>query len=117
METPSTPTTDSSLIQITERAREELLRLNLGADRFLRITLVAGGCSGTTYKVYIDSVLTPLDRDLYRDDKLRVVTDSKSVPQLRGLEIDHSDDLMQVGFRFKNPNAAGACSCGSSFSS
>jgi iron-sulfur cluster assembly accessory protein len=32
------------------------------------------------------------------------------------MELDYSDDLMNAGFQFKNPNAKTTCGCGTSFS-
>ena len=34
---------------------------------------------------------------------------------LSGVQIDFSDDLMDTGFKFSNPNADSACGCGTSF--
>lgn len=33
---------------------------------------------------------------------------------LIGTEIDYEVDLLQAGFRFRNPNVAEACGCGES---
>ena len=43
------------------------------------------------------------------------VADAGSTMFLDGLTIDYSDDLIQAGFRFNNPNASNSCGCGSSF--
>jgi len=106
------------MIRMSQSARDELLRLSqceLGPDGFLRLVVVPGGCSGLTYQMGIDSVRTAFDRVLYQDETLKVVTDGASFPYLRGLSIDYTNDLVQVGFRFLNPNAVAACGCGSSF--
>ena len=63
----------------------------------------------------IDSVRTAFDRLLYRDEALQVVTDGASFQYPKGLSSDYTSDLVQVGFRFLNPNAVAACGCGSSF--
>jgi iron-sulfur cluster assembly protein len=108
-----------NLIQVSAAAREELLRLggeDLRAAGFLRIAVVPGGCTGLTYEMGIDSVQTPLDRLLYSDQELKVLTDGSSFRYLKGLAIDYSADLIKAGFRFLNPNAASSCGCGSSFS-
>jgi iron-sulfur cluster assembly accessory protein len=105
-------------IQVSAAAREELLRLGgdeLRAAGFLRLVVAPGGCTGLSYEMGVDSVRTPLDRPLYRDGELQVVTDGASFPYLKGLSIDYTTDLVQAGFRFLNPNAVAACGCGSSF--
>jgi iron-sulfur cluster assembly protein len=107
-----------NLIQVSAAAREELLRLGgeeLRAAGFLRLVVVPGGCTGLTYEMGIDSVQTPFDRLLYRDEALQVLTDGSSFRYLKGLSIDYSSDLVKAGFRFLNPNAVSACGCGSSF--
>jgi iron-sulfur cluster assembly accessory protein len=107
-----------NLIQVSAAAREELLRLGgeeLRAAGFLRLVVVPGGCTGLTYEMGIDSVQTPFDRFLYRDEELKVLTDGASFPYLKGLSIDYSADLVKAGFRFLNPNAVASCGCGSSF--
>lgn len=108
-------TVTSNAIGLSDRALDELKKLDVTLENFLRITVVPGGCSGMTYQVYTDSVQTPFDKLLYEDTSLKVVTDTASYPRLVGLAIDYSDDLMHAGFKFKNPNAAHSCGCGNSF--
>jgi iron-sulfur cluster assembly protein len=68
-----------------------------------------------TYTAAVDDALSDKDSVLWSRDKLRVVADSGSAIFLDGLQIDYSDDLIQAGFRFRNPNAVKSCGCGSSF--
>ena len=102
-------------IQISERAKSQLHTLGVGGAKFLRIKVVSGGCSGNTYSAVIDDTLQENDRLILEEDSLRVVADQQSVPLVAGLEIDYSNDLVQAGFRFKNPRAVKACGCGASF--
>ena len=103
-------------IKITEKAKQELLKLEAGGENFLRISVIPGGCSGMTYSAAIDNALSDADQVVYEDGQLRVIADEGSVMFLNGLEIDYSDDLIASGFRFKNPKAKKGCGCGSSFS-
>jgi iron-sulfur cluster assembly protein len=102
-------------IQITDKAKQELVRLEAGGENFLRISVIPGGCSGMTYNACIDNALADSDQVLYQEGGLRVVADGGSAMFLDGLQIDFSDDLVASGFRFKNPKARKACGCGSSF--
>jgi len=102
-------------IDISSKAKSELRKLGVGAENFLRISVVAGGCSGHTYSAAVDSTLSENDHVVYQDGDLRAVADAQSAMYLDGLAIDFSDDLIQSGFRFKNPNASKACGCGASF--
>ena len=102
-------------IAITERAQEELSKLELGENGFLRINVVPGGCSGMTYTAAVDTDFGAEDVSVFEADALRIVTDGGSAIFLEGLNIDFSDDLIRSGFRFTNPNASGSCGCGASF--
>ena len=46
----------------------------------------------------------------------RVFVDPKSWLFLNGTTVDFKESLMGRGFVFENPNANGACGCGTSFS-
>lgn len=102
-------------IQLSDKAKHELINLEATGENFLRIAVVAGGCSGMTYSACIDNTLSDADQVLFEDAALRVVADERSAGLLDGLQIDYSDDLISSGFRFKNPKAVKACGCGSSF--
>ena len=102
-------------IQISDKAKQELRKLEAVGENFLRISVIPGGCSGMTYNAAIDNTLAEGDQVIYQDGDLRVVAEPGSAMFLDGLQIDYSDDLISAGFRFKNPKAKKACGCGSSF--
>ena len=81
----------------------------------LRLGVRGGGCSGASYAMEFSEKIR--DRDHVFDfDGLRVVVDPKSLVYLRGSVLDYEVQLMQHGFKFKNPNEKSACGCGESFS-
>ena len=47
---------------------------------------------------------------------VEVIVDDMSVPYLDGAKIDFKDTISEQGFTIDNPNAAGSCACGDSFS-
>jgi len=102
-------------ITITEDAKRKLAEYLNEGDSFLRIAVVSGGCSGSTYNAVIDSNMTETDKVVFEGDGVRIVADSRDLLFLGGLNIDFSDDLIQSGFRLTNPNAIKSCGCGSSF--
>lgn len=112
----STDTATQNLIDVSKTAVDELVKLNVGKEEFLRISMVRGGCSGLSYQLDTDRVQTPFDTQLFEDDQIKVVTDRYGLQYLKGLKIDFSDDLIDVGFRFENPNAVESCGCGNSIS-
>lgn len=102
-------------VDITERARAELLRLRGEQTNFLRVWVEQGGCSGMIYQAVIDDTESPFDVTVFDDGNLRIVTDKHSRAFVEGMQIDYSDDLIEAGFRFINPRASKSCGCGQSF--
>ena len=80
----------------------------------LRVSVLPGGCSGFRYGLSVDD--EPLDDDIVLDASgVRVFVDPFSAQYLNGVEVDHVTTMQASGFAFRNPNAAGGCGCGSSF--
>jgi len=82
-------------------------------EKFLRVSISGGGCSGFQYIFELD--------DKRREDDLEIetniaVTDEISLPFLNGAEIDFVKELGASYFKVRNPNAKASCGCGSSFS-
>lgn len=91
----------------------------------LRIKVVPGGCSGFSYKFGFDksrpgdiiinnaadnTAANSIDRTAFN-----VFVDPQSMSMLKDSTIDYVETLQESGFKIKNPNAASACGCGSSF--
>ena len=84
-------------------------------DYFLRMSVEGGGCSGMTYKMDFDKQQKEFDK-VFESNGLKVICDLKSWLYLKDVRIDYSDDLLNGGFKIKNPNAERTCGCGTSFS-
>ena len=80
----------------------------------LRIGVSGGGCSGMEYFMGIDEEIAA-DDEVMDLGGFKVVVDPESIPYLKGSTLDFSNDLMNSGFTFNNPNAAKTCGCGKSF--
>lgn len=102
-------------IKVSESAKKHLSELDVRGDRFLRIAVTPGGCSGMSYSVQIDTANLKGDLVVFQEDGIRVVADAGSALFIGGLSVDYSDDLVRPGFRFINPNARETCGCGASF--
>ena len=112
METVEEQITASEIAQV--KALELMKQAGIDDTYFLRVSVVGGGCSGLSYKLDFDNELKPADQ-VFELEKLKLVTDIKSLLYLLNTELDYSDGLNGKGFVFKNPNASRTCGCGESF--
>src|SRR5690349_13747667 len=107
------------MIEITENAAQQISRLKTQEAQpeaaILRVQVVAGGCSGYSYKMKFDSNISEGDK-VFEGHGVKLVTDPKSFMYLVGTLLDFSGGLNGKGFVFENPNAKKSCGCGSSFS-
>jgi iron-sulfur cluster assembly protein len=107
------------MIKVRDSAREEVKRLTSEnaeqGEKFIRVGVKGGGCSGLMYELEFDNHLSPDDK-VFEDNGVKVVVDRKSYLYLVGTELDFSGGLNGKGFTFINPNANRTCGCGESFS-
>ena len=107
------PQVDLEDIIISDKARDRLLGLGYTNVEF---STKGGGCSGMEY------VLRPIEREVNERDEiikngdLNLIVPFSSFVYLIGTQIDFSDDLLNGGFKFTNPQAERSCGCGTSFS-
>ncbi|HEX5727263.1 MAG TPA: iron-sulfur cluster insertion protein ErpA [Longimicrobiaceae bacterium] len=80
----------------------------------LRVGVLPGGCSGFQYGLNIEDEVGEDDL-VFESAGVRLFVDPFSVQYLNGTEIDYVSTFQGSGFTFNNPNAAGGCGCGSSF--
>jgi iron-sulfur cluster assembly protein len=116
--TESSPTTQSSLVTLTEAAVVEVRRLMDVQDLTeggLRLGVKGGGCSGLSYTINFDDKIGEFDT-VCEQDGVKVLVDAKSAIYLEGMQLDYQKDLVSGGFKFINPNASKTCGCGESFS-
>ena len=79
----------------------------------LRIGVKKGGCAGMEYTMDYVADQNPLD-EVVEQDGAKVFIAPMAQMFLIGTEIDYEVDLLQAGFKFRNPNVAEACGCGES---
>lgn len=86
-------------------------------EKFLRISISGGGCSGFQYIFELDDKKSDDDIILAKDSaKTLAVTDETSIPFLDGATLEFVKELGASYFKVNNPNAKASCGCGSSFS-
>ncbi len=103
-------------ITLTETARERI-RGYLDAEPAaigLRFGVARTGCSGWGYK--IDMARAQADGDsVFEADGISVYVDADSLALVDGTAIDFLKQGLNEQFVFRNPNVAGECGCGESF--
>lgn len=107
---------DTASFRLTDRAAARIAEIaGTQGGRALRVAVLAGGCSGFQYKFELDGEPAP-DDIVIQEGAARVLIDPASLDLLAGAELDYTDALMGSHFAVRNPNAASACGCGTSFS-
>ena len=104
-------------ISLTEPAAERVRTYleSRGSGVGLRIGVKKTGCNGFAYVVNYADEVTEEDR-VFQDRGVTVVVDEKSLELIDGTEVDFIKEGLNEAFRFRNPNIAGECGCGESFS-
>jgi iron-sulfur cluster assembly protein len=106
------------MINITNSAKEKITQLlseeNNNENKFLRVAVKAGGCSGLSYDLSFEEELKEGDKK-FEDKGVLIVTDVRSLLYLMDMTLDFSDGINGKGFQFNNPNATRTCGCGESF--
>lgn len=80
----------------------------------IRIGIKTAGCSGLTYTIDFARQIDP-GEEVIDASGVKVVVDPKAVMYLLGTEMDFVQDKLGACFKFSNPNEAGRCGCGESF--
>lgn len=102
--------------RLTDRAAARIAHIAAGQSAAaLRIAVLAGGCSGFQYQFALDENPAAPDDAVVEHRGARVLIDSASLDLLAGAELDYTDELIGAHFAVRNPNAASACGCGTSF--
>ena len=82
----------------------------------LRLGTKKSGCTGFAYVVDYAEAIGPEDQ-VFESEGVRVVVDPASLPQLDGTQVDFvTNNVLNKGFEFRNPNVRDSCGCGESFS-
>ena len=103
-------------IKLTESAAAEAKKyLEDNEEKYLRIAVQGGGCSGFQYDLTVGSEYDEQKDTLSNQYDVDVIVDNKSALYLDGTVLDYHSDISNRGFTFNNPNAVKSCGCGSSF--
>lgn len=83
-------------------------------DRWLKVSVKGGGCSGLAY--HMELIEKPEEKDFtFEQDGAKVCVDRRSSLFLNNCTLDYIVDLMDMGFKIINPAQTSECGCGKSF--
>lgn len=103
-------------ITLTEAAARRVRdHLSRSGGEGLRLGVRKTGCSGLAYVVELAESVREGDQ-VFESEGIRVVIDRDSLPYLDGMRVDFRAEELGESFTFDNPNVAGSCGCGESFS-
>ncbi|HEY7667198.1 MAG TPA: iron-sulfur cluster assembly accessory protein [Actinomycetota bacterium] len=85
-------------------------------EAYLRLRVLAGGCSGFTYSLTFEDRPDERDTVVRAPDGFGVLIDPASIPIVAGSTLDFDGALMGGGLKVRNPRATHECACGDSFS-
>ena len=105
------------MISVTEKASNHLKGLVKDTNN-VEFSVDGGGCSGMNYNLkFTDREPNDKDQVIYfANGSMKLLVPFASYVYLMNTEIDFSDDLLNGGFKFGNPQANRTCGCGTSFS-
>jgi iron-sulfur cluster insertion protein len=100
-------------LDFTKQAQEQIDKITLlgGKEKYFRITVQGGGCSGFKYNFGFDKKTN--DDDIVFKN---TVIDKASLDIISGSVIDFKEEMIGESFVISNPKATSSCGCGLSFS-
>ena len=108
-------------IAVTEQAAGHVQRQleARGRGEGIRIAVKTSGCSGLAYVLeFVDAAETTdtiFEDTIFEDFGVKLFIDPKSLVYLDGTIVDYAKEGLNEGLEFRNPNVAGECGCGESF--
>jgi len=99
-------------IDFTKEALSQINKITEeGENKYFRITVQGGGCSGFKYNFGFDKKTN--DDDIIFD---KTIIDKASLEIISGSIVDFKKEMIGETFVISNPKATASCGCGLSFS-
>ena len=100
-------------IEFTDAALKQIQKIVLekGINKYFRISVEGGGCSGFKYNFSFESKIE-------KDDVVfnKTIIDKSSLDIINGSVVDYKQEMVGSSFVINNPKATSSCGCGLSFS-
>ena len=100
-------------IEFTKSALKQIEKIVLenGSNKYFRISVKGGGCSGFKYSF-------TFDKKIEKDDLVfnKTIIDKNSLDVIDGSVVDYRQEMVGSSFVIDNPKASSSCGCGLSFS-
>lgn len=105
------------MITLTEKAADHIRRClkRRGKGLGIRVAVKTSGCSGLAYKIEYADQLDSEDC-LFEEHGVKLIVHPHVLPYVDGSRLDYTQEGLNEGFRFENPNVKSKCGCGESFS-
>jgi len=82
----------------------------------VRIGVRKAGCSGFEYFFeFVEKKSVDTNDFVFDEGDCKIFVDKESLNYLKGSLVDYSEDGLNQGIKFHNPNAKAVCGCGESF--
>ena len=99
-------------LEFTDSAKNQIDKITKSdKEKYFRIAVQGGGCSGFKYNFSFDS---KVEKDDIIFDK--TIIDKQSLDIIAGSIVDFKKEMIGESFSIKNPKASASCGCGLSFS-
>ena len=109
-------TINSSDLNFSESAIEHFSKvlIDRGKGEGIKLGIKEAGCSGYEYTFdFVDEIKS--DYKVFEKNDCKIFVDLQSLSFLKGTLVDYSEDGLNKGIKFENPNAKAVCGCGESF--
>jgi iron-sulfur cluster assembly accessory protein len=110
--------TSTELVRVTPEAAvkaRDLAQREGRSEANLRLRVLAGGCSGFSYRLAFEDAAAE-DDTVIEAHGMRLLVDPASAPIVKGSTLEFQDSMLEGGLKVRNPNAVHECACGESFS-
>ena len=100
-------------MNITDKAQAQVQAITSPQQKYLRISVGKGGCSGFKYMFGLENIPNELDT-LFAFHGTGLIVDRISMSFLEGASLDYETSLMKSGFVVISAINSHVCGCGES---